>query len=321
MGRWFGFRSGYQDLVRLFIGRNESFGKNKSIDLYQAFEGVCRDEEDFREQLVKYSSAPGKERITPQQVPPLVPAHLLLPTSRNKMFNARINFENYSEDWSEPTMAPYIRKDIAHNENLTIQLIKKLKLEVGTFEYTDDENNKIKFDANVGILSKDLVKSYLDFNGGYKWIDNKPIMQRVYEFIFGSHGDNCIDSFLFFSPQLENQSFDWINISGIDFSGFHRSRMTADGRYKAYSEKRHRNPCEYFIGKIDLKKKNKTFDKYKNSRQAIFLFYPVKDMNKEGNMKNASMAFALLFPKNKISVQIKFVVIDDKNKDAIVINR
>ena len=47
MGRWFGYRSGYADLVRLYIGRSESIGK-KTIDLYRAFEAMCRDEEQFR---------------------------------------------------------------------------------------------------------------------------------------------------------------------------------------------------------------------------------------------------------------------------------
>ena len=50
MGRWFGFRHNYGDLVRLFIGTDEPLdtqGK-KRINLYQAFGAVCRDEEAFR---------------------------------------------------------------------------------------------------------------------------------------------------------------------------------------------------------------------------------------------------------------------------------
>ena len=40
MGRWFGYRRNYGDLMRLFIGRAE--GK-KPQDLYSAFEAICRD--------------------------------------------------------------------------------------------------------------------------------------------------------------------------------------------------------------------------------------------------------------------------------------
>ena len=37
MGRWFGFRAGYKDLVRLYIGRNEQ-DRTMYLDLYEAFE-------------------------------------------------------------------------------------------------------------------------------------------------------------------------------------------------------------------------------------------------------------------------------------------
>ncbi|MFE0960106.1 Z1 domain-containing protein [Streptomyces fungicidicus] len=93
MGRWFGFRAGYRDLVRLYIGREEPFGRDKSVDLYEAYEAVCRDEETFREQLAQYSAmVDGEPQITPVQIPPLVAQHLpwLKPSSRNKMFNAEL---------------------------------------------------------------------------------------------------------------------------------------------------------------------------------------------------------------------------------------
>ncbi|MFF4471114.1 Z1 domain-containing protein [Streptomyces sp. NPDC001599] len=93
MGRWFGFRPGYRDLVRLYIGREEPFGREKHVDLYEAYEAVCRDEESFREQLAQYSEVvDGKPQVTPVQIPPLVAQHLpwLKPSARNKMFNAEL---------------------------------------------------------------------------------------------------------------------------------------------------------------------------------------------------------------------------------------
>ena len=54
MGRWFGFRAEYKDLVRLYIGRNEQ-DRTMSLDLYEAFEAMVRDEEDFRGELERYS--------------------------------------------------------------------------------------------------------------------------------------------------------------------------------------------------------------------------------------------------------------------------
>lgn len=90
MGRWFGFRHGYKDLVRLYIARSAKFG-TKSVDLYKAFESVALDEESFRGQLSDYAAWDGdKLRLRPIEIPPLVTQHLpwLAPTARNKMFNA-----------------------------------------------------------------------------------------------------------------------------------------------------------------------------------------------------------------------------------------
>jgi hypothetical protein len=87
-GRWFGFRPGYADLVRLYIRRDQH------VDLYQAFEAVMRDEEAFRDQLSQYSGfdEEGQPIALPRQIPPLVTQHLpwLRPTARNKMWNAEL---------------------------------------------------------------------------------------------------------------------------------------------------------------------------------------------------------------------------------------
>jgi hypothetical protein len=92
MGRWFGFRRGYRDLVRLYIARKAMFGR-KTVDLYEAFESVAMDEQAFRDQLEKYSEWDGDTpRVLPRQIPPLVSQHLpwLKPTASNKMFNAKV---------------------------------------------------------------------------------------------------------------------------------------------------------------------------------------------------------------------------------------
>lgn len=81
MGRWFGFRKGYRDLVRLFISR----------DVRDAFEAACRDEEHFREELRQYAvMVDGRPLFTPQDIPPLVTRHGLRPTAANKMYNAKL---------------------------------------------------------------------------------------------------------------------------------------------------------------------------------------------------------------------------------------
>ncbi|MEU4442984.1 Z1 domain-containing protein [Actinosynnema sp. NPDC023926] len=79
MGRWFGFRAGYRDLVRLYVTRG----------LRDAFESICRDEEEFRAELRQYAKMiDGRPAVTPAQVPPLVTSRVLRPTAAAKMYNA-----------------------------------------------------------------------------------------------------------------------------------------------------------------------------------------------------------------------------------------
>ena len=93
-GRWFGFRAGYHDLVRLFIRRDPEHVLRR-VDLYEAFEGLMRDETALRDRLKDYEgfNDDGTPVLEPWQVPPIVSQHLpyLKPTSRTKMFNAVIN--------------------------------------------------------------------------------------------------------------------------------------------------------------------------------------------------------------------------------------
>ena len=96
MGRWFGFRRGYGDLVRLFIGRNVPAPGGQHVDLYEAFEAVVRDEEDFRAELEQYAAIneeTGHPQITPEDVPPMVFQQVpwLKPTAGNKMYNAELS--------------------------------------------------------------------------------------------------------------------------------------------------------------------------------------------------------------------------------------
>lgn len=93
-GRWFGYRDGYRDLVRLFI-RRDSDDAPQSVDLYEAFEGLMRDEMALRSSLEEYEGfrEDGTPILEPWQVPPIISQHLpyLRPTGRTKMFNAEVH--------------------------------------------------------------------------------------------------------------------------------------------------------------------------------------------------------------------------------------
>ncbi|MFD7846107.1 Z1 domain-containing protein [Nocardia sp. NPDC059764] len=84
MGRWFGFHIGYRDLMRLYISRDEG-PRDRAIDLYQAFQDVCADEEAVRTKLAQSALALADTRqLTPDEVPPLVAPHVPMLRSRTK---------------------------------------------------------------------------------------------------------------------------------------------------------------------------------------------------------------------------------------------
>lgn len=150
-GRWFGFRHGYQDLVRLYIRRDEK------VDLYEAFEALLLDEESFRDELSKYVGVDeaGKPLVEPRQIPPLVSQHLpwLKPTARNKMFNAVIASRASVGSFHQLSSIPDRSEKARHQENLQQVIIPLLQkaTEDAKLPYFD---NGVKTQlAKLGVVS------------------------------------------------------------------------------------------------------------------------------------------------------------------------
>jgi hypothetical protein len=103
MGRWFGFRPGYRDLVRTYLGVRE--GRNADVDLVALFKEVCFMEERFREDIKRYVKRENAPRIRPREIPPLIAViGDLPPTASNKMFNAVLRNMNFGGARTMPTM-------------------------------------------------------------------------------------------------------------------------------------------------------------------------------------------------------------------------
>lgn len=141
MGRWFGYRAGYQDLVRLYVGKEP--GRPDEIDVYKTFEGICIDEERLRRRFEEwYNLKPGGERITPQQLRPLVTVTgtRLLPAPKNHMHDIEIasmtfdhNYLNLKLDTNE--------KRLKSNERLWKSLLSEFQ--------PDAEPRKLLIGANI----------------------------------------------------------------------------------------------------------------------------------------------------------------------------
>jgi Z1 domain-containing protein len=169
MGRWFGFRRGYEDLVRLYIGRAEPDGES-TLDLYEAFEAIVRDEEAFRDQLRQYAElVNGHPQITPKDIPPLVSQHLpwLKPAARNKMFNAELVVRRTPGSLVIPTGYPTDGETKERNYQSVQPLLaaasRKVRLRVPALPNVEPS----KFDAWIGqVGSEVLLKAIV----GIRWI-------------------------------------------------------------------------------------------------------------------------------------------------------
>ncbi|WP_019886663.1 Z1 domain-containing protein [Streptomyces purpureus] len=166
MGRWFGFRDGYRDLVRLYIGREEPFGKDKTIDLYEAFEAICQDEETFRAQLGQYAEMiEGEPQLTPSKVLPLVSQHLALvkPSARNKMFHSELVEIRSPGKPIEPAAYPESPEGIRRNTERWRPLLHVFGAEPKTLALPPDESSPLRrtFQAKTTLVSHSALVSVL----------------------------------------------------------------------------------------------------------------------------------------------------------------
>ncbi|MDQ8698168.1 Z1 domain-containing protein [Hyphomicrobium sp. LHD-15] len=169
MGRWFGFRNGYEDLVRLYIGRAEPDGI-KTVDLYEAFDAIVRDEEAFRDQLRQYAEmVDGRPQITPKDIPPLVSQHLpwLKPAAKNKMFNAELVVRRSAGSLVIPTGYPVADDLKEHNYRAVLPLLAAASEKVQLLVPTLPNVTATQFDAWIGEVDTDKFLRAID---GIKWI-------------------------------------------------------------------------------------------------------------------------------------------------------
>lgn len=152
MGRWFGFRHGYRDLVRLFV----------TPKIRDEFEAACRDEEYFRGELRQYATmVDGRPAITPFDIPPLVMRHGLRPTASNKMYNARL-VERRTLTKEPSSGYPQLTDQEALNKNIDacVPILSAAN------ERRSMVGGRLKFDAFVGTMSHQGILRVLE---GLHW--------------------------------------------------------------------------------------------------------------------------------------------------------
>lgn len=321
MGRWFGFRHGYRDLVRVFLGVAE--GRN-DIDLVARFKEACLMEERFREELRRYEKPlPGQKRIRPQDIPPLVSmVGQLRPTSPNKMFNAIIEKRNFGGQWSTPTL---VATDDAGTRG-NIQNLKKLigGKQVDLFEGLGGKTDKGR-DVSVSTYnfgaSTEEVRSFLQ---NFNWLDvgTKKPQEVELQLDFLKRAEHGITSWLVMLPQREESFGHPLHCGGEipKFSVKERARVPGRG-FKVFGESNQRFLAKWMCGQRDeekeyLAKPNAKTAGMQDKNRGIILIFPVREKKTD---RNISIGYEILFPENNLPYQTGFAVRRKDAADAAVV--
>lgn len=212
MGRWFGYRKYYRDLVRLYLG-SDIARRHGSVDLYDSFSSIAQDEEDFRSELVRYAEAAedGRPLVTPMDVAPLVTQRLpwLKPSSPNKMYNAVIVEQGLGGKLSDL----FAMKNPGSGSNTSniqaLSYVLPRLVNTGAFE----SESETSYDVKYGIMSAREVVEFLD---SMVFFDNEIYKPRI-DFIRSRAGSttNGIDDFVVYIPSSFTGNTELRSISGL----------------------------------------------------------------------------------------------------------
>ncbi|HWA09481.1 MAG TPA: Z1 domain-containing protein [Chthoniobacteraceae bacterium] len=330
MGRWFGFRKGYKDLVRVFLGVEE--GANNTVDLVERFKGVCLMEERFRNELKRYATpAPGERRIRPQDIPPLVAMiGQLPPTSPAKMFNAVIDSRNFGGQFSTPTLVAADKDGTQENVRLLGDLAGRAKETLKDFKGlggVTDKGKTVSVDAFAFELKNaDLVRFLEHFrwlNSEYKRHEKPREIHLQIDFLKNqAHG---IGSWLALLPQMKTGSFG----PPLDFedelpSLTVKERQRIDNRgFKVFGESSHRLLAKWLCAQLDPEKEHIVRPSHsasqlgQNAHRGIIMLFPVREEAKE---RRIYVGYELLFPENELGFQTSFTVRRKDAQDRVVVS-
>jgi hypothetical protein len=330
MGRWFGFRRGFHDLCRLFVGTAEPGNrKGTTVNLAEAFVDTCIMEEEFRRDLQKYAG-----QIEPRHLYPLVRAVLkqekrldpnvkdismsdvsMLPTAANKMQNTEIVGRNFGGDKFEVTQAPNKTAAIHENAEAFRKLLSitglqavdlDLKVQISAGTSAKDQTLRAKLWHATAALGD--VRTFLET---YRWYDEKPLASEVIAYLK--------------RPVAETNLARW-RIAVLDRSGdkygpwstgitspktlsvIGRSRPTPN-RFNIYQAPEDVVFAEYLAGWADVERRIKGnitqgIKALRDDKCGVLLAYLVREL--DGASTEVNVGFVLRFPGNSSPTKFFF---------------
>ena len=249
MGRWFGYRAGYRDLVRLYVGRAVPARRGATVDLYRAFESVVRDEEEFRAELRAFHGTrdDGRPKVRPIDVPPMVFQSLpwLKPTGTNKMYNAVLTFKGEGGRVKDFFQQP--RRDRRVNER-HFAAVSAL-LDAATFQGMFFSHTGGTYQASYGIVDTSTLREVLS---GFRWHENYDFTPTM-EFFDMAVGAGDLTDWAVLVPTLAGANIRSARIGDRDemFTVMKRERRDdRDGVFSG-SSPRQRRALEIISGGVD----------------------------------------------------------------------
>lgn len=204
MGRWFGYRPHYGDLVRLYIGRNVPAPRNQVIDLYKSFEAIVRDEEDFREELRRFQGFDddGRPLVRPMDVPPLVYQSLphLKPTSSNKMYNAELTEQGEGGKVVDFNQQGEHDGDVNVKHFEAVRPLLDAAVTAGKFFYVNNDGDPRPWNARYGIVDAETL---MEVVRQFRWANNFKFGPYL-AFMRKAVGEGTLKDWAIIVPELDS---------------------------------------------------------------------------------------------------------------------
>ncbi|GAA1290526.1 hypothetical protein Psi02_15170 [Planotetraspora silvatica] len=312
MGRWFGYRKGFQDLVRLYI----------TPELYEAFEAIVRDEDYFRAELRRYAQmVDGRPQLTPKQIPPLVAQHLpwLKPTTANKMYNAILTERRSPGLPIEPRGYPSNIEQVRDNTLTCQPLFDSID---GPALFRASAN--ISFPSFVGRIDHN---AFIDIFSTLQW-DDRDTVEPDLHWLRGLGAEQIKDWVLLFPQHVRSGEAKSIIFGKGPLSLFRRSRLRPS-YFGAISESRHRPVANRIAGAEPSIGDTET-DALTAPKRGAVIIYPVIEKNQAVGSPSETIApelvvvaFHLVAPRSAISLDrrlVTFTTRDTSRSDAPIIN-
>lgn len=329
MGRWFGFRPKFRDLVRIYT----------TEELHSMFAAACQDEEYLRAELRRYSQpVDGLPQITPKQIPPLIAQHRpdLRPTGRNKMWNARLVERSSPGEPMEPVAFPYPytsagARDTLYNNRLWLPVLatadEVVKFRTVRAAKVNDvsviQESSTYYDARITTVAHPQM---LEILGELRWNGTDTFRPEL-AWLRGLRTDQLNRWVVIFPLQSSGKDTNQKILGHGPFTVVQRTWTVSKGSVRAVSETRHRNAANRIAG-LSTTVADPAADQLHEPVTGAVIIYPSVENKKTFGEDpvpddRITMAFHLVTPMSTMPLNgklIKWQTLNNNDPTAVVVD-